>query len=863
MELVERTEELRRLHSAFESAAEGRGRTILVSGGAGIGKTALLRTFTAQLGTRARVFSGTCEELSTPRTLGPFRDMAGEGGLGAPGLDRDGFIDALLEQMGFRMRPAVVIVEDVHCADDASLDVIRYLARRVAGLPALLALSYRNDELSSTHPVRRLSGSLAAAEVERIELHELSPGAVARLATLAGADPSRIIALVQGNPFYLTEVLASPSAEVPASVRDAVLGRAARLPDEARELVELLSVIPGGLEPEVTRALTRDHPWVFDPPGDTGLLEWTGARIGFRHELARRAVEASLHPSRRTEYNRLVLAALVASGAEASRLVHHALAAGDDDAVTAHGPTAAWAALAADGHREAASFALLALDRGRSLGPVERGHLHLCAAQALNALNRFGEAAAQADRAVAIFDALGERPLELGEALLMLARLSTAIAEPLAARAAAERALSILEPLGPTSQLARCYATLGSQDALLARFADAQVWCNRALDLAEAMQLPDVRARALCFRGVARVSAGDEHGLDDLSASVAIAERVDHAGQLIATSATNTGVALIRLGRHLEAEPYLDIAERAAGDHDLAGAMFHIEAQRCHVLLLTGRWSEAETRLNALLAAEGDPGSNLSLPLAYLGRILARRGDRRAEAMIDRAWQVAAATGEHQKMAVAGGARMEAAWLGGDRDELQRVGRRLVSFATEAHHAYLHAEVLRYLRRAGEEAPPPLPGCPPGFAAGLRGEWRRAAELWGEAGNPYERALELTEAPDPPTAFSGLRELDRLGASATAARIRRLLAARGVAGIPRGGRPATLANPAGLTPRQAEVAALVDEGLTNAEIAARLFLSRRTIDNHVAAILRRLGARSRREAADELRRWVAQEGDAT
>ena len=219
MKLLERHAQLRDLHAALERAGQGRGTTVLVAGEAGIGKTWLLRAFAAQVAATARVLQGSCEDLLTPRTLGPFRDMARDTGgtLGKlGGDDRDAFIDALLDEMSFRQRPAVVIVEDAHWADDASLDIIRYLARRIERLPAMLVISYRDQELADEHPLRRIIGALAGPAVLRMELGGLSDAAVAKLASEVGLAPGPVVAAVGGNPFYLTEVLAAPTATIPS-----------------------------------------------------------------------------------------------------------------------------------------------------------------------------------------------------------------------------------------------------------------------------------------------------------------------------------------------------------------------------------------------------------------------------------------------------------------------------------------------------------------------------------------------------------------------------------------------------------------------------------------------------------------------
>jgi DNA-binding CsgD family transcriptional regulator/tetratricopeptide (TPR) repeat protein len=849
MSLLEREDQLRRLEAALDRARQGRGTTVLVSGEAGIGKTSLLAAFTAGAAATTRLLAGACEDLLTPRPLGPFRDMARDaGGLaGLAGDDRDAFLDALLAELRFRQRPAVVVVEDAHWADAASLDIIRYLARRIDRLAALLVVSYRDEELDDAHPFRRMVGALAGPSVLRIELEGLSDAAVAELAAAAGLDPGPVVAAVGGNPFYLTEILAAPGAAVPPSVRHATQARFASLPTACRASLERLAVVPAGAERWLVRALVED-PAALEPAERRGMLVAGQGRVRFRHELARRAVELSLPSTRRMDHHRRVLAALAVAGAEPSRLVHHAVAAGDEQATARYAAAAARDATGSSSHREAAAFARLALEHQAMFDRLEVARLHGLAALALYARNQFGEAAGHADRAVAIWDERGSAPLELGEALLVSARMSTLTADPATARAKALRALDILEALGPSRALALCYSTLGAQDCLQARFEAAVGWLKRALDLAEALGSRDVVSHALGYRGVARASLGDEAGVEDLEAAVSEADRLGH-GDYLTVAAHNLAVILFRTGHIREAKAYLDLGERAAREHALDTALFRIEGQQCHVLLLEGSWDEAERRLRRLLERTEDPGANLVNPLAFLGRILVRRGDPEAAALIDRSWRLAAATGEDQKMAIAAGARIEQAWLSGDDDAVRRIGAELLELAVRAQHRYLRAEILRYLRRVGEPAEP-FDGCLAPFAAGIDGDWAAAAEGWARIGNPYHQALELTESPDLEVALRGLGMLDRLGAVATASLVRRRLRRGGTRGIPRGPRAATRANPGRLTDRQLEVLALLAEGATNAEIAARLYLSRRTVDNHVAALLARLGVRSRHDALE-------------
>jgi predicted ATPase len=238
--LLERDAALAALDAAVREAASGRGSVVLVTGEAGIGKTSLVRAFAARA--RGRVLMSACDDLMAPRTLGPVRDAAmGTDGPLAAALAGpvDGVFGGLLEELAAEP-PTVLVVEDVHWADDATLDVLGYAARRIEALSAALVLTCRDDVTD-----QRFLGMLAGGPVRRLPLRPLSRDAVALLSAGTGADAAAVHRVTRGNPFFVTEVLASPGEEVPVSVMEAVLARVGRLGPESREALDQLSAVRG------------------------------------------------------------------------------------------------------------------------------------------------------------------------------------------------------------------------------------------------------------------------------------------------------------------------------------------------------------------------------------------------------------------------------------------------------------------------------------------------------------------------------------------------------------------------------------------------------------------------------------------
>lgn len=820
--LLERDHQLERLGQLLADAATGRGRLVLLSGEAGAGKSALVREFLGAVQV-ARVLRSFCEDLSVPDPLGPLYDLAREAHVPfARDLDRPQlsiFSDVLAVLAG-DASPTIVVIEDLHWADDATLDFVRFLGRRIDATHLLILLTVRTESHAGQRRVRRALVDVPPQNLVRLDVPLLSLQAVTAFTSPLGLDGDAIYHATAGNPFFVTELAAANGSQaLPQSVTEMVLDRVDRLGPTARSCIDLVSLFPRAVEARFLLAMIGDAGGL-DTALDAGLLERTGQDIAFRHDIARRAVEAAMPLPVRRRLNGDILAALLTvPDVPVARLAHHAREAGDAESILAFAPAAgAWAA-SMGAHHEAASHYRAAVD----LSPNDPALSHALAFE-YSLTGRLADAIAIEQAALELYRKAGER-VKQGDCLRHLSRFSYLAGRRQDTDRYGDAAVAILENETAGPELAMAYSNHAQLDMLADRAGPTLDWGNKAIALAERLGRADIVCATLNNIGnVQRWSNPDEaRRLLGRSLEMAIAnDWHEHAARAYA----NWSCMEIELMQFAAADTRLAEGIAYCAERDLDTLRLYMIGWLAQLRLKQGHWSEAADIAGRVLDSE------LATPLArfqaadVVARLRIRRGDPGDEVPLAELTAVLAHGREFQRLAPYATLMAERAWItGGNVEEALALIAEAASLISEP----LATKDLDFWHSI-------LSGAP--------SDWHAIAQQRHAVGMPFEEALALLMAGNG-AEQAALGLLDRLGASAVTGRARTILASRGL----RGPRRSTMANAASLTNRELEVLKLLGAGLSNKAIAGVMHVSPKTVDHHVSAVLGKLGAQSRSQAA--------------
>ncbi|NNC36226.1 MAG: AAA family ATPase [Hyphomonadaceae bacterium] len=865
--LVEREVPLQKLRGLADQARLGRGTVALLGGEAGIGKTTLLNAFQDSMQGSFRIIRGGCDPLFTPRTFGAIHDMANALGpdvaqMLSSNTQTATLFPTILTSLQETRRPTILICEDVHWADNATLDLLKFIGRRIQFIPCLMILSFRSDEINASHPLTQVIGDLPSSPTRRIELERLSLPGIGKLAESSAYRAEDLYQITAGNPFFVTELLAAydgSETRLPASITDAVASRLSHLSQNERQFLDQICVIPGTISPSMQNALfTADQERLAKSCVDQNvLIEDENGNLRFRHELARLATlsrqSAQGQKKRHAEIMQVLMK--MEDAATLDQIVHHAAGALDGKSVLKYAPKAAKMAAASGAHREAVSHYAAALKFIDIASPETAAQLYEDWAYEAGLSLHIDDSVLEARRhAVILWRAQG-RMDKVAENLRWLSRLHWYRGEAADADRYLEQAIAVLEDMPPSIQRAMAYS-LRSQLCMLNDKMEASIeWGNRALELEQDFKDVSVRIHALNNIGTSKVFRGDQAGVDLLleSLELSLANDLHEDAARVYTNLGEYGVVFREF----------DLAERILTEgvafdieHDLDSWTHYLQGRLALLRMKQGRLRDAEAIAKGVLGIQRLTLLMRLPALQVLAKTQMRLGNEGAPALIQQSLNDALATGELQHIVPARLTLIEAAWLDDNsRDAIEQI-EQLLALDNSERHAWDLGEVAIWSHRFQRNMRHDLgDGMPRPYKLELAGDIFAAADAWEQLGSPYSSAVALmqTLGPQQEQAFKrALKILSKLEAKAAIKKLDKIAKSAGIdLKIPksrRGPYKASRNHPLGLTAREQEILRLMVSGSTNREISETLSRSQRTVEHHVSSILAKLNAKNRMAA---------------
>lgn len=858
MELIERGGFINSLQAEFERIAEGEGHCVLVSGEAGIGKTSLIRAFTKLHKGEANIYQGTCDALFTPRPLAPLYDViwqiwGSDWEQGGNRSDRASFFTRFYHELGTLKKATIIVFEDVHWADEATMDFIKFLARRITRVHCLFILTYRDDEIHSRHPLRNVLGQLPPDSFTRLQLTPLSRPAVEKLAGLKGYSGENVYQISGGNPFYVSEILASYSPGVPDNIKDSILSVYNRQDGKTRQVWEILSVLPTGFEVHYLERMEPQYAASVAQCLESGILILKGGLIYFKHELYRRTIETSLSPFVRIALNKKILELFkddFEKNGEIERIIHHAKNANDYEQVVHYAPLAAQKAASLGAHIEATKLYQSAIEYYQGKDKDIFLRLYEPYAYECYLTNKIKEAIIFQTKALNLWKEKGDVE-STGNCTWFLSRLWWFDGNRQQAEKYATLAIETLKDTPTSRAKAMAYSNMSQLKMLSDQLIECIYWGDIAITLAKELNDEEILCHSFNNTGTAQmgVVALKERGESLLRQSLAIALRNsyhEHAARAYANMAS--------IGIMIKDYPFAEksLAEGIpfCEERELGSWRSYMLSCKARLLLETGHWNEACELAQYLMKNEDQAPIIRIGALAVCGTVKMRKGEEDALPLLLEAKKIASETMELQRIIPALVALLEYEWLTGTTVlEWEAIEIVNVSLMAQSGTNYKNNDFDFWLEKTRKQIIPQRERAE-GYRHDSPENAAKAAKAWKKIGSPYEQALSLFETSD-----EGKKEalsiVQQLGANAIYEKMKLEMRSSGIKSIPRGLRKTTLANPAQLTDRELAVLELLKEGLQNKEIGSRLFISAKTVDHHISSVLFKLDVNSRVKAVQE------------
>jgi DNA-binding CsgD family transcriptional regulator/tetratricopeptide (TPR) repeat protein len=856
MELIERTEQLSVLNDRYQQLESGQGHTVFLMGEAGAGKTSLVNQFIKNVGSSVVTYIGACDSLFTPRPLGPLYDIADQIGSDFFALlkdekDRALIFASLLQKLSEPSSPIIMVFEDIHWADEATLDLIKFLTRRINRHKCLFLLTFRNDEVHLANPLKTLFGDLPPGNFSKMHVKGFSKEIVDQLASKSGyTSGDKLYALTGGNPFYVMEILATYSLGIPDRVKDSVLTLFNARLGNTKKMWELLSILPSsGIDLDIAKQIENEFGNCIDDCISSGVIVSKPGHLSFKHELFRLAIEESLTPAKRKSLHKKMLDLTLESPSgktKLAQLVHHARYAEEWKLVAKISPQAAREAVTLGAHIEASKLYATAIEftdkEDEVLAELCERHAYEC-----YLTNQINEAIASQRNALEIWRDR-KVSLKIGDTLRFLSRLLWYQGTRDEAMSFALEAVTVLENGYPTRERALAYSNLSQLYMLGGYQKETLDWGQKAIDLATKLEDHEVLSHALNNIGMVLLTYNVPEGEIKLYQSLTVALE-NNLHEHVGRAYTNLSSGFVTSKSYKKAFTAFDAGLKYCEAHDLDSWRYYMLSQKCKLLLETGEWSEAETLALSLYSNSFHPNIVRIGSIEVLALLNVRQGKfEEAGHLISEGKRLAAPTHEAQRIIPILCAELELCWIKGDPIPAAEITSAENTLFPEKQNSWHYTKLAYWKYKCGmlsdEESGANFIGP---FRFEYQGNWEAAIEKWNESGCVYEYALALFQGNEEQQRLS-LKILNILSASATYAMFKSKLKSQGVRRIPRGPRESTKTNPAQLTNRQINVLTLLQEGLQNNEIADRLFVSPKTVEHHISAILSKLEVNSRSKA---------------